>query len=118
PPSAARAWQTSARSRSSRRRRAQRRPPCQPRALAPATRQRNQTPPTELASLAKANEARTPRYRGAGLSLPRAPAGRAPVTLAPTMIVAFDPGKNLDVAFVAQDGKLERGLVLEPGELA
>lgn len=34
------------------------------------------------------------------------------------MIVAFDPGKNLGVAFVAQDGKLERGLVLEPGELA
>lgn len=47
----------------------------------------------------------------------RAPGGRL-LRWATTMIVAFDPGKNLGVAFVGQDGTLERGLVLEPSALA
>lgn len=34
------------------------------------------------------------------------------------MIVAFDPGKNLGVAFVTEAGLLERGLVIEPAALA
>jgi len=33
------------------------------------------------------------------------------------MIVAFDPGKNLGVAFVSEAGLLERGLVIEPASL-
>ncbi len=33
------------------------------------------------------------------------------------MIVAFDPGKNLGVAFVSEAGVLERGLVVEPTAL-
>ena len=34
------------------------------------------------------------------------------------MIVAFDPGFNLGVAFVSPAGELLRGLVIEPSELA
>ncbi len=34
------------------------------------------------------------------------------------MLVALDPGKNLGVAFVTADGRLERGLVIEPHALA
>ncbi len=33
------------------------------------------------------------------------------------MIVAFDPGRNVGVAFVSDDGRLVRGLILQPTEL-
>ncbi len=33
------------------------------------------------------------------------------------MIVAFDPGRNLGVAFVSQAGELVRGAVIEPAQL-